>query len=36
MTSTAEAKRAVEETIEKLGGIDIIIGNAVRNSRLYG
>ncbi|KAF2127403.1 short chain dehydrogenase/reductase [Dothidotthia symphoricarpi CBS 119687] len=28
MTSTAEAKRAVEETIEQLGGIDIVISNA--------
>lgn len=29
MTSTAEAKRAVKETIEQLGGLDIIIANAV-------
>lgn len=28
MTSTAEAKRAVQETIGQLGGIDIIIANA--------
>jgi NAD(P)-dependent dehydrogenase (short-subunit alcohol dehydrogenase family) len=32
MTSTADAKRAVEEAIEKLGGIDVIVANAVRNS----
>jgi NAD(P)-dependent dehydrogenase (short-subunit alcohol dehydrogenase family) len=29
MTSTAEAKRVVQETIEQLGGIDIVISNAV-------
>jgi NAD(P)-dependent dehydrogenase (short-subunit alcohol dehydrogenase family) len=29
MTSTSEAKRAVQETIEQLGGIDIVIANAV-------
>lgn len=29
MTSTSEAKRAVQETIEGLGGIDIVIANAV-------
>lgn len=29
MTSTSEAKRAVKETIEKLGGLDIILSNAV-------
>lgn len=29
MTSTADAKRAVQETIKQLGGIDIIIANAV-------
>lgn len=28
MTSTSEAKRAVQETIRELGGIDIIIANA--------
>jgi NAD(P)-dependent dehydrogenase (short-subunit alcohol dehydrogenase family) len=28
MTSTAEAKRAVQETIKQLGGLDIIIANA--------
>ncbi|OAL47030.1 short chain dehydrogenase/reductase [Pyrenochaeta sp. DS3sAY3a] len=28
MTSTADAKRAVQETIKQLGGIDIIIANA--------
>ena len=31
MTSTADAKRAVRETIEKLGGLDLIIANAVRS-----
>jgi NAD(P)-dependent dehydrogenase (short-subunit alcohol dehydrogenase family) len=29
MTSTAEAKRVVQETIEQLGGIDIVVSNAV-------
>jgi hypothetical protein len=29
MTSTADAKRAVKETIEGLGGLDIILANAV-------
>jgi NAD(P)-dependent dehydrogenase (short-subunit alcohol dehydrogenase family) len=29
MTSTAEAKRAVQETIKQLGGLDIILANAV-------
>lgn len=29
MTSTADAKRAVEEAKEALGGLDIIISNAV-------
>lgn len=29
MTSTSEAKRAVQETVEGLGGIDIVIANAV-------
>jgi hypothetical protein len=29
MTNTAECKRSIEETIEKLGGIDIVIANAV-------
>ncbi|KAF1358770.1 short chain dehydrogenase/reductase [Lizonia empirigonia] len=28
MTSTAEAKRAVQETVDQLGGIDIVIANA--------
>ena len=28
MTSTAEAKRVVQETIQQLGGLDIIIANA--------
>ncbi|KAF2279657.1 short chain dehydrogenase/reductase [Westerdykella ornata] len=28
MCSTAEAKRSIEETIEKLGGLDIVIANA--------
>jgi hypothetical protein len=30
MTQTSEAKRAVQETIEKLGGLDLILANAVR------
>jgi NAD(P)-dependent dehydrogenase (short-subunit alcohol dehydrogenase family) len=29
MTSTAEAKRAVQETIKELGGVDLILANAV-------
>jgi hypothetical protein len=29
MCDTAECKRGVEETIEKLGGIDVVIANAV-------
>jgi hypothetical protein len=29
MTSTAEAKRAVQETIKELGGLDLILANAV-------
>lgn len=29
MTSTAEAKRAVQDTVAQLGGIDIVISNAV-------
>jgi short-subunit dehydrogenase len=29
MTSTQEARRAVQETIEQLGGVDLIIANAV-------
>jgi NAD(P)-dependent dehydrogenase (short-subunit alcohol dehydrogenase family) len=29
MTSTADAKRAVQEAIEELGGLDIILANAV-------
>jgi hypothetical protein len=29
MTSTADAKRAVQEAIEGLGGLDIILANAV-------
>lgn len=28
MTNTSEARRAVQETIRELGGIDIIIANA--------
>jgi NAD(P)-dependent dehydrogenase (short-subunit alcohol dehydrogenase family) len=36
MTSTAEAKRAVQETIEQLGGIDIVVSNAVSCSRVFG
>lgn len=30
MTNTDEARRAVRETIEHLGGIDIVLANAVR------
>ena len=33
MTSTAEAKRAVRETIEQLGGLDIVLANAVCTDR---
>lgn len=29
MTNTDEARRLVRETIEKLGGVDLIIANAV-------
>jgi NAD(P)-dependent dehydrogenase (short-subunit alcohol dehydrogenase family) len=29
MTNTDEARRAVKETIEQLGGIDIVLSNAV-------
>lgn len=29
MCSTAECKRSVEEAIAKLGGLDIVIANAV-------
>jgi NAD(P)-dependent dehydrogenase (short-subunit alcohol dehydrogenase family) len=29
MTNTDEARRAVQETIEQLGGIDIVLSNAV-------
>jgi NAD(P)-dependent dehydrogenase (short-subunit alcohol dehydrogenase family) len=30
MTSTADAKRAVNEAKEQLGGLDLILANAVR------
>lgn len=29
MTSTSEARRVVQETIKQLGGLDLIISNAV-------
>lgn len=29
MCDTAECRRAVEETIKQLGGIDVVISNAV-------
>ena len=29
MTSTQEARRAVRETVEGLGGLDLVIANAV-------
>lgn len=29
MTSTREAERAVRETVEALGGLDIVVANAV-------
>jgi NAD(P)-dependent dehydrogenase (short-subunit alcohol dehydrogenase family) len=29
MTDTAEARRAVREAIEKLGGLDLVLSNAV-------
>jgi len=29
MTLTADAKRAVQETIKELGGVDVILANAV-------
>lgn len=34
MTNTDEARRAVQETIEQLGGIDIVLANAVRFASL--
>jgi NAD(P)-dependent dehydrogenase (short-subunit alcohol dehydrogenase family) len=34
MTLTSECKRVIEETIKQLGGIDIVIANAVRTSLL--
>ena len=34
MTNTDEARRAVRETIEQLGGIDIVLANAVRTCPL--
>ena len=33
MTNTDEARRAVQETIEQLGGIDIVLANAVSAAR---
>lgn len=36
MTSTAEAKRAVQETIKELGGLDLILANAVSLSNGVG
>jgi NAD(P)-dependent dehydrogenase (short-subunit alcohol dehydrogenase family) len=36
MTSTAEAKRAVQETIKQLGGVDIILANAVSVFGVFG
>ena len=32
MTNTDEAGRAVQETVEQLGGIDIVLANAVSTS----
>jgi NAD(P)-dependent dehydrogenase (short-subunit alcohol dehydrogenase family) len=29
MTDTADARRAVREAIEKLGGLDLVLANAV-------
>lgn len=34
MTNTSEARRAVKETIELLGGIDIVLANAVSVTRI--
>lgn len=34
MCDTDDAKRCVEETIKLLGGIDIIIANAVRTTQI--
>jgi hypothetical protein len=33
MTSTDEARRAVKETIEQLGGLDLVLANAVCRER---
>ena len=35
MTTTSGCKVVVEETIKQLGGIDIVIANAVRFSNLF-
>jgi hypothetical protein len=32
MTVTADARRAVRETVEGLGGLDIILSNAVSDA----
>jgi len=36
MTQTSEARRVVQEAIEKLGGLDLILANAVRWNHLWG
>jgi hypothetical protein len=35
MTSTDEARRAIRETIEQLGGLDLVLANAVCLSTLF-
>ena len=35
MTNTTEARRAVKETIELLGGIDIVLANAVSAQKAF-
>jgi [acyl-carrier-protein] S-malonyltransferase len=36
MTSTADAKRAVQETIKQLGGLDLVVANAVSGVKRGG
>lgn len=36
MTDTKEAGRAVRETVEALGGIDVVLSNAVSGCVLLG
>jgi [acyl-carrier-protein] S-malonyltransferase len=36
MTNTADAKRAVQETIKQLGGLDLVVANAVSGVKRGG